>query len=148
MAYYRSREAFQLFHKHNTYLRKEQEKYQVTNRVSKRKRRKGQEAPSAIKVSPRDPLLDYKRPRLVELLHEARDKRDKAKRQARVEQAEIEQRAQAERVELEQRYSKLLQEHMQCGLTIARLEAERAEFRAFMERFRSSLRHEEHKSEA
>lgn len=95
MAYYRNREAFQLFHEHSTHLRKEQEKHQVTNRVSKRKRRKGQEAPHAIKASPRDPLLDYKRPRLVELLHEARDERDKAKRQARAKRAEIEQRAQS-----------------------------------------------------
>jgi hypothetical protein len=151
MAYYRNREAFQLFQEHSTHLRKEREqeqtKRQAANRGKSRKPRKGQAASHTIKVSLRDPLFDYKRPRLVELLHEAEASRDEAKRQARAERAEIEQRAQAERVELEQRYSKLLQEHMQCGLTIARLEAECAEFRAFMERFRSSLRYEEHSSE-
>jgi hypothetical protein len=81
---------------------------------------------------------------LVELLHEARAERDDAKRQFRTERVEAEQRAQAERIDLEQRYRKLLQEHMQCGVTIARLEAQQAEFQSFMERFRSSLRREEH----
>src|SRR6266516_307172 len=61
--------------------------------------------------------------RLVELLHEARAERDEAKRLLRTERVEAEQRAQAERAELEQRYHKLLQEHMQCGVTIAKLEA-------------------------
>jgi len=55
-----------------------------------------------------------------------------------------EQHAQAEQAELEQRYHKLLQEHMQCGITIAKLEAQVAEYLAFMERFRSSLQREEH----
>jgi hypothetical protein len=75
-------------------------------------------------VSPRDPLLDYKRPRLVELLHEARAERDEAKRQVRAERVEADQRAQAARADLEQRYHKLLQEHMSCGITIAKLEAQ------------------------
>ncbi len=46
--------------------------------------------------------------------------------------------------ELEQRYRKLLQEHVQCGVTIAKLQAEIAEFQTFMERFRSGLRQEEY----
>ena len=150
MAYYRNREAFQLFQEHSTHLRKEREqeqaKRQVASRGNLRKQRKGQAASHVVKVSPRDPLLDYKRPRLVELLHEARAERDDAKRQIRTERVEVEQRAHAERADLEQRYHKLLQEHMQCGVTIARLEAELAEFRTFMERFRSSLRKEEHDS--
>jgi hypothetical protein len=62
----------------------------------------------------------------------------------KAERAEAEQRAQAERVEREHRYHKLLQEHMSCGLTIAKLEAQVAEYLAFMERFRSSLQREEH----
>ena len=147
MAYYRNREAFQLFQKHSTHLRKEREqeqaKRQMVSRRDSRKTRKGQIASHTVKVSPRDPLLDYKRPRLVELLHEARAERDEAKRQVKVERAEGKQRAQAERIELEQRYHKLLQEHMQCGVKMARLEAELAEFRAFMERYRSSLQREE-----
>lgn len=108
------------------------------------KRKKGQAAAHAVKVSPRDPLLDYKRPRLVELLHEVEASRDEAKRQVKTERAEAEQRAQVERADLEQRYHKLLQEHMRCGLTIAKLEAQVAEYLAFMQRFRSSLQREEH----
>src|SRR5260370_1165452 len=70
MAYYRNREAFQLFQEHSTHLRKEREqaqaKRQGANRNRPRKAGKGQTASHAVKVSPRDPLLDYKRPRLVE----------------------------------------------------------------------------------
>jgi len=148
MAYYRNREAFQLFQEHSTHLRKEREQAQakrlMTSRGKSRKTGKGQVASHAVKVSPRDPLLDYKRPRLVELLHEARAERDEAKRQVKTARFEAEQRAQAEHVELEQRYHKLLQEHMSCGVTIAKLEAQVAEYLAFMERFRSSLQREEH----
>lgn len=148
MAYYRNREAFQLFQEHSTHLRKEREQAQAKRqealRGRSRKTGKGQAASPTIKVSPRDPLLDYKRPRLVELLHEAQAERDEAKRQLRTERVEAEQRAQAERTDLEQRYHKLLQEHMSCGLTIAKLEAQVAEYLAFMERFRSSLQREEH----
>jgi hypothetical protein len=148
MAYYRNREAFQLFQEHSTHLRKEREqaqaKSQAASRGRSRKPRKGQQAAHTVKVPQRDPLLDYKRPRLVALLHEARAERDEARRQLRTERIEVEQRAQAERTELEQHYHKLLQEHMQCGVTIARLEAQQAEFQAFMERFRASLQKEEH----
>lgn len=76
----------------------------------------------------------------------ARVERDEAKRQLRTEQVEVEQRTQAERADLEQRYHKLLQEHMQCGITIAKLEAQIAEYLAFMDRFRTSLQREEHGS--
>ena len=146
MTYYRNREAFQLFQEHSTHLQKEREQaqQQATSRGRAQKTGKSQAASHTIKVSPRDPLLDYKRPRLVELLHEARAERDEAKRQTRAERTKVEQCAQAERADLEQRYHKLLQEHMQCGVTIAKLEAQVAEYLAFMERFRSSLRREEH----
>jgi hypothetical protein len=147
MSYYRNREAFQLFQEHSTHLRREreqeQEKQKVPNRGSSRKRRKDQAASHMVKVPPRDPLLDYKRPRLVQLLHEARAERDEAKRQLQTERLSAEQHAQAEQAELEQRYHKLLQEHMNCGITIAKLEAQVAEYLAFMERFRSSLKREE-----
>jgi hypothetical protein len=151
MAYYRNRDAFQLFQEHSTHLRKEREqaqaKQQIASRGRSRKRRKNQVAAHVVKVSPRDPLLDYKRPRLVELLYEARAERDEVKRQAKTAQAEAEQHAQAERAELEQRYHKLLQEHMGCGVAIAKLEAQVAEYLAFMERFRTSLQREEHRSQ-
>jgi hypothetical protein len=148
MAYYRNRDAFQMFQEHSTHLRKEREqkqaKQKIASRGRSRKTGKGQVASHAVKVSPRDPLLDYKRPRLVELLHEARAERDEAKRQLRTERVEAEQRAQTERADLEQRYHKLLQGHMSCGVTIAKLEAQVAEYLAFMERFRTALQREEH----
>src|SRR2546426_12018015 len=75
MAYYRNRDAFQLFQEHSTHLRREreqaQEKRQVASQSKLRKTGKGQAASHTVKMSPRDPLLDSKRPRLVELLHEA-----------------------------------------------------------------------------
>jgi hypothetical protein len=139
MVYYRNREAFALFQQHSTHLRKEREKEQAkqssSRRTLKRKTDRDKEALHAVKVTPRDPLLDYKRPRLVALLREVQHERD-----------EIKQQAQAEKAELERRYHALLQDHMQCELKMTRLEAEHAEFQAFMERFRSSLRHEEHGS--
>jgi len=148
MAYYRDRDAFQLFQEHSTHLRKEREQAQAKRQAASRgrpqKTRKGQAASHTVNVSPRDPLLDYRRPRLVELLHEAQAERDEAKRQLRTERVEAEQHAQAERAELEGRYHKLLQEHMQCGITIAKLEAQVAEYLAFMDRFRASLQREEH----
>jgi hypothetical protein len=137
-----------VFQEHSTHLRKkreqEQAKQQAASRGKSRKSGKGQAASHAVKVSPRDPLLDYKRPRLVELLHEARAERDEAKRQLKTEQSENEQRMQAACADLEQRYHKLLQEHMSCGITIAKLEAQVAEYLAFLERFRSALQREEH----
>lgn len=148
MTYYRNRAAFQLFQGHSTHLRKkraqEQVKHQAASRVSKRKTGKGQTTPHTVTVSPRDPLLDYKRPRLVQLLHEARAERDKAMQQAQAVQASSKQQVLTQGAELEQRYRKLLQEHMLCGVTIAKLEAQVAEYLAFMERFRSSLRREEY----
>ena len=148
MAYYRNREAFQLFQEHSTHLRKERELVQakrlVTSRGKSRKPKKGQVASHVVKVSLRDPLLDYKHPRLVELLHEARAERDEAKRQLKAERSENEQRMQEACADLEQRYHKLLQEHVSCGITIAKLEAQVAEYLAFMERFRSALQREEH----
>ncbi len=148
MAYYRNREAFQLFQEYSTHLRKkreqEHEKRHVVSRSSKRRKGKGRDMLHAVTVSPRDPLLDYKRPRLIQLLYEARAERDEARQQAQAVQASIEQQARTQRAELEQRYRKLLQEHMQCSVKIAKLEAEVAEYLAFMERFRSSLQREEH----
>lgn len=147
MTYYRNREAFQLFQEHSTHLRKEREqaqaKHQVTSSAKSQKPNKRQAGASTVNVSTRDPLLDYKRPRLVALVHEARAERDEARRHLRTKLVEAEQRAQAEQAEVEQRYGKLLQEHAQCGQTIARLEAELAQFRMYMEGYRSSLQRRE-----
>jgi len=118
MAYYRNAEALALFRRHSTYLRKERQKKQSKRRGAPRRSSGQQET----MVSSRDPLLNYKKPRLVTELRTARAKRD----------------------QMEQQYQALLQEHMQCGLAIARLETQLAEHLAFLERFRSSLQKEEH----
>ena len=118
MAYYRNPEALALFRRHSTYLRNEREK----RRRPKRKREASDLSLHEVTVSARDPLLNYKKPRLITALRNARAERDR----------------------MEQHYQALLQEHMQCGLTIARLEAQLAEHLAFMQRFRSSLQKEEH----
>lgn len=120
MAYYRNPEALALFRRSSTHLRKTREKAQAHRR---RSRCPGPEpASQEVTASPRDPLLNYKKSRLV---------------------AEL-RAAQAQRDQMEQHYSQVLQEQMQSGLTIARLETQLAEYLAFMERFRSSLQKEEH----
>ncbi len=117
MAYYRNAEALALFRRHSTHLRKEREKAQAQRRGSK------QAATLQEALIPsRDRLLNYKKPRLVTALRTARAERDR----------------------MEQQYQTLLQEHMHCGLAIARLETQLAEYQAFLERFRSSLQKEEH----
>jgi hypothetical protein len=133
MSYYRNPEALALFRMHSTHLRNEREKEQAKQHRSKRKRAKQDENLHQIKVEPRDPLLAYKKPELVAKLRTAYAERDQLKQQAYHEGAE-----------LEQRYTVLLQEHMQCGVKIAKLEAQVAEYLAFMEQFRSALRKEEH----
>lgn len=125
MAYYRNAEALVLFRTHSTHLRKEREKERAKRRRSRHKQSKQEEAIHEVQVEPRDRLLNYKKPELVAKLRAA----------------------QAEREQMEQRYHALLQEHMQCGLTITRLEAQLAEHLAFMDRFRSSLKQEEHGSQ-
>jgi len=121
MAYYRNSEALALFRRHSTHLSKERAKAQANRRTSKRKG-SGQELFREEGIAPRDPLLNYKQARLVAEVRSAR----------------------AERDQMEHHYQMLAQEHMRCGLTIARLEAQLAEYLAFMERFRSSLQKEEH----
>ena len=118
MAYYRNAEALALFRSHSTYLRKQRA-------IARSKRRGATRIPSGEQeaiVSPRDPLLHYKKPRLVAEVRTARAKHD----------------------QMEQQYQALLQEHMGCGLAIARLQTQLAEHQAFLERFRSSLQKEEH----
>lgn len=86
---------------------------QTARRSPKQKRGKRQEASSAVKVSSRDPLLDYKRPRLIELLHEARAERDKVIQQAKAERIEAERRAQNEH---EQQLEKtIMHSHSSCN---------------------------------
>jgi hypothetical protein len=118
MAYYRNAEALALFRRHSTHLQKE--------RAIERSRRKGVKSPPSgqqdPQISSRDPLFNYKKPRLVTELRQTHSKLG----------------------QMEQQYQVLLQEHMNCGLTIARLQTQLAEHQAFLERFRLSLQKEEH----
>jgi hypothetical protein len=125
MSYYRNADALALFRTHSTHLRRDREKEQAKRRQSRQKQSRQEEAIHAVQVEPRDRLLNYKKPELAAKLRVA----------------------QAEREQMEQRYRALLQEHMQFGLTITRLEAQLAEHLAFMDRFRSSLKQEEHGSQ-
>jgi uncharacterized coiled-coil protein SlyX len=122
MAYYRNVEALSLFRKHSTHLRQEREKEQAKRRRSRAKHSRHEEVLHDVQVASRDRLLNYKKPELVAKLRATRTELD----------------------QMEQRYHALLQEHMHCGVTIARLEAQLAEHLAFMDRFRSSLRQEEY----
>ena len=122
MAYYRNPEALALFRTHSTHLREKREQEQAKRRQSKRKQTKEGGDLHQVKIEPRDPLFNYKKPELVAKLRAAY----------------------AEREQIEQSYGTLLQEHMQCGLTIAKLEAQIAEFNTFMKQFRSALNNEEH----
>jgi hypothetical protein len=133
MAYYRNAEALALFRTHSTHLRNEREKKQTNQHRSGRKSPKHDDTLHHIPVQSRDPLLAYKKPDLVAKLRAAYAERD-----------QIQQHAQVEREEIQQRYGALLQAHMQCGVSISRLEAQVAEYLAFMDRFRSALRQEEH----
>ncbi len=133
MSYYRNPEALALFRTHSTHLRQEREKEEAKRPRSKRKRGKQDERLHQVKVEPRNPLLNYKKPELVARLQAASAAYDQLKRQAKEEQAA-----------LEQQYAALLQEHMACGVTITRLEAQKAEFQAFMQRFQAALKKEEH----
>jgi hypothetical protein len=133
MVYYRNSEALALFRTHSTHLREERVKEEAKQQQTTRKKSKRDDRLHQVKVEPRDPLLAYKKPELVAKLRAVYTERD-----------QIKQHAQAEVASLEQRYTTLLQAHLQCGITIAKLEAQVAEYGAFLERFRSSLQREEH----
>lgn len=122
-----------MFRTYSTHLRKEREKEQAKRRRSKRKSTRRYPALHQVPIQSRDPLLAYKKPDLVAKLRIAYAERDQAL-----------QNAQKEREEIERRYHALLQEQMQYGITIAKLEAQLAEYLAFIERFRSSLQREEY----
>lgn len=122
MAYYRNPEALLFFRQHSTHLCQERARKRAKQRASKYKRGKQEDNSQEEIVQSRDPLLNYKKPRLVAELRGALAERDQA----------------------HQRYRTLLQEHMECELTIARLEAQIAEYLAYMEGFRLSLQKEEH----
>lgn len=125
MAYYRNPEALALFRTHSTHLREKREQERAKRGRARQKQTRKDDNLHQVKVTSRDPLLNYKKPELVVKLRAAH----------------------AEREQIERSYGTLLQEHMQCGLTIARLEAQVAEFNTFMQQFRSALNKEEHETQ-
>jgi hypothetical protein len=123
-AYYRNPEALALFRWHSTHLRAAREQ-RVTG-TRRRKQPSDQGPPEAL--PPRDPLAGYTKPRLLRMIHGLRQ-------------------ALAEREALGQQYRALLQEHMQCALTIARLQEETreaAEYRELLRGLRTKGEREEH----
>lgn len=120
MAYYRNPEALILFRKHSTYLQKAQAKGKAKHRLTKNKR--GKEISKEERSELQGTMLTGEHSRKV------------TKRQS----------VGAVDDQWERKYQALLQEHMQCGLTIARLEAQVAQYLEMMEGFRASLKQEEY----
>jgi hypothetical protein len=81
MAYYRNPEALALFRRHSTHLRKAREKAQTKRRRSWRQRSGPDPVPQQGTVSSRDPLLNYKKPRLGAELRAAQAQRDQMEQQ-------------------------------------------------------------------
>ena len=113
-AYYRNPEARALFRQHSSHLRAAREQRATGPR--RRQRQGDQEPPEAR--PPRDPLAAYTKTRLMRMISKLRQ-------------------ALAAREALEQQYRALLQEHMQCALTIARLQEEASTDAAYRELLRS-----------
>jgi hypothetical protein len=106
-SYARNPEALALFQANSTHLTK---------------KRKQQRKKSETPLPPRDPLMSYKKPQLVD----------------RVRKAErwIE--------ELEIRNNQLVQQQVESDLRDAKMQAEVAEYRTFLQKFRADIQHKEH----
>lgn len=111
-SYARNPEALKLFHENSTFL------------VAKRKeaRSKHGKGSSEEAPSPKDPLLNYKRPQLV-----ARLRREMQRRE-----------------EIEVHYRQLLEEHMQADLKMMQLEAELARYQQFLGQMRTQAQQQEY----
>jgi hypothetical protein len=103
----RNPEALLLYQQHSTFLK------------NKRKRTRTA-CPDAVSL--RDPLLAYKKTKLVAILREER----------------------AQRQETEKQQGQLLQEYVQKDVKIAQLEAELAQYHGYLERLRNSIQQQEH----
>ncbi len=103
----RNPEALLLYQQHSTFLKRE---------------RKRTKTACPDTVSPRDPLLAYKKPDLVARL--------------RLEQTR--------RTELETQYASMLQDYVQRDVKIAELEAELARYREYFEGLRMTVQQQEH----
>jgi len=103
----RNPEALLLYQQHSTFLKRE---------------RKRAKTACPETVSPRDPLLAYKKPDLV----------------ARLRQE------QTRRTQLEMQYANMLQDYVQRDVKIAELEAELARYREYFEGLRMTVQQQEH----
>jgi hypothetical protein len=103
----RNPEALLLYQQHSTFLKRERSRTRTS-------------CPDT--VSPRDPLLAYKKPDLV----------------ARLRQE------QTRRTELETQYAGTLQDYVQRDVKIAELEAELARYREYFEGLRMTVQQQEH----
>ncbi len=103
----RNPEALLLYQQHSTFLKRERKRTRTL-------------CPDT--VSPRDPLLAYKKTHLAAQVREERKIRQ----------------------EIEAQHAQLLQEYVQKDITIAELEAELAQYRGYLERLRIQVQQQEH----
>lgn len=103
----RNPEALLLYQQHSTFLKRERKRTRTA-------------CPDT--VSPRDPLLAYKKIQLVTMLREERTQRQ----------------------ETEKQQAHLLEDYIQRDVKIAQLEAELAQYREYLEGLRISIQQQEH----
>src|SRR6266536_3848495 len=103
----RNPEALLLYQQHSTFLKRERKRTRTA-------------CPDA--VSPRDPLLAYKKTQLAAMLREERTQRQ----------------------ETEKQQAQLLEEYVQKDVKIAQLEAELAQYHGYLERLRIQVQQQEH----
>lgn len=103
----RNPEALLLYQQHSTFLKRERQRTRTA-------------CPDT--VSPRDPLLAYKKIQLVTMLREERTQRQ----------------------ETEKQQAQLLEDYIQRDIKIAQLEAELAQYREYLEGLRISIQQQEH----
>jgi hypothetical protein len=120
----RNAEAYRLFRQHCSYFKSRKVNIAGGRRLSKRT---SHMAASATESTPRNPLANYSKPRLIRMV---------VKLQEHI----------AEQQALKHNYQTLMQEHMRCALTIARLEEdvrELAHYRKMIHQLRGRLEAEE-----
>jgi len=103
----RNPEALLLYQQHSTFLKRERKRTKTS-------------CPDT--VSPRDPLLAYKKTKLATMLREERIRQQ----------------------ETEQQQAQLLQDYVQKDVKIAQLEAELAQYRGYLEHLRIQVQQQEH----
>lgn len=110
-SYAHNPEALKLFREHSTFL--------AAKRKESRKRRKKD---AGAEDSPKDPLLNYKRPQLASRLRQEIQRRE----------------------EIEVQYRQLLEDRMQADLKAMQLEAELARYQQFLGHMRAQAQQAEH----